>query len=40
MSQKSAFITGGNRGLVFQTALTLKVAGVKVVIGSRDLAQG
>jgi NAD(P)-dependent dehydrogenase (short-subunit alcohol dehydrogenase family) len=40
MSQKIAFITGGNRGLGFQTALDLKNAGVKVVIGSRDLAQG
>jgi len=40
MSQKIAFITGGNRGLGFQTALDLKDAGVKVVIGSRDLAQG
>jgi NAD(P)-dependent dehydrogenase (short-subunit alcohol dehydrogenase family) len=40
MSQKIAFITGGNRGLGFQTALDLKEAGVKVVIGSRDLAQG
>ena len=40
MSQKIAFITGGNRGLGFQTALQLKDAGIKVVIGSRDLAQG
>jgi NAD(P)-dependent dehydrogenase (short-subunit alcohol dehydrogenase family) len=40
MSQKIAFITGGNRGLGFQTALDLKADGVKVVIGSRDLAQG
>jgi NAD(P)-dependent dehydrogenase (short-subunit alcohol dehydrogenase family) len=40
MSQKIAFITGGNRGLGFQTALDLKDAGVKVVIGSRDLALG
>jgi len=40
MSQKIAFITGGNRGLGFQTALDLKNTGVKVVIGSRDLAQG
>ena len=40
MSQKIAFITGGNRGLGFQTALDLKDDGVKVVIGSRDLAQG
>ena len=40
MSQKIAFITGGNRGLGFQTALDLKDTGAKIVIGSRDLAQG
>jgi len=40
MSQKIAFITGGNRGLGFQTALGLKNTGAKIVIGSRDLAQG
>jgi NAD(P)-dependent dehydrogenase (short-subunit alcohol dehydrogenase family) len=40
MPQKIAFITGGNRGIGFQTALELKNAGVKIVIGSRDLAQG
>lgn len=40
MSQRIAFITGGNRGIGFQTALDLKEADVKVVIGSRDLAQG
>jgi NAD(P)-dependent dehydrogenase (short-subunit alcohol dehydrogenase family) len=40
MSQKIAFITGGNRGLGFQTALDLKDPGTKVVIGSRDLKQG
>ena len=40
MSQKIAFITGGNRGLGYQTALELGRAGIKVVIGSRDLAQG
>ena len=40
MSQRIAFITGGNRGLGFQTALDLKDALVKVVIGSRNLAQG
>ncbi len=39
MDQKIAFITGGNRGLGFQTALELKDA-AKVVIGSRDLAEG
>jgi NAD(P)-dependent dehydrogenase (short-subunit alcohol dehydrogenase family) len=40
MSQIIAFVTGGNRGLGFQTALELKQAGAKVVIGSRDQAQG
>jgi NAD(P)-dependent dehydrogenase (short-subunit alcohol dehydrogenase family) len=40
MAQRIAFITGGNRGLGFQTALDLKEDGVKVVIGSRDLKQG
>jgi NAD(P)-dependent dehydrogenase (short-subunit alcohol dehydrogenase family) len=43
MAQKVAFITGGNRGLGFQTALDLgqnKAENIKVVIGSRDKAQG
>ena len=40
MAQKVAFITGGNRGLGFQTALDLKNENVKVVIGSRNSAQG
>jgi NAD(P)-dependent dehydrogenase (short-subunit alcohol dehydrogenase family) len=40
MSQKIAFITGGNRGLGFQTALDLKSNGTKIVIGSRDPEQG
>jgi NAD(P)-dependent dehydrogenase (short-subunit alcohol dehydrogenase family) len=40
MSKKIAFITGGNRGLGFQTALELGHAGIAVVIGSRDLTQG
>src|SRR6185437_7596493 len=39
MSDKIAFITGGNRGLGFQTALNLKGA-AGVVIGARNLAQG
>jgi NAD(P)-dependent dehydrogenase (short-subunit alcohol dehydrogenase family) len=39
MAKKIAFITGGNRGLGFQTALGLKNV-AKVVIGSRDLKQG
>lgn len=40
MAPKIAFVTGGNRGIGFQTALELKDAGAKVVIGSRDLKQG
>jgi NAD(P)-dependent dehydrogenase (short-subunit alcohol dehydrogenase family) len=43
MAQKIAFITGGNRGLGFQTALDLgknKAEDIKVVIGARDKAQG
>lgn len=40
MSKKIAFITGGNRGLGFQTALDLGHQGIRVVIGSRELAQG
>ncbi len=40
MSHKVALITGGNRGLGFQTALDLKDAGVKVVLGSRNKQQG
>jgi NAD(P)-dependent dehydrogenase (short-subunit alcohol dehydrogenase family) len=40
MTERVAFITGGNRGLGFQTALDFKSEGVKVVIGSRDAEQG
>jgi NAD(P)-dependent dehydrogenase (short-subunit alcohol dehydrogenase family) len=40
MAEKIAFITGGNRGLGFQTALLLGDPETKVVIGSRDIAQG
>ena len=40
MAQKIAFITGGTRGIGFQTALGLKDLGVKAVIGSRDQSQG
>ena len=39
MPKKIAFITGGNRGLGFETALGLKDA-ARVVIGSRDPKQG
>lgn len=43
MTQKVAFITGGNRGLGLQTALDLgtdKREEIKVVVGSRDKSQG
>jgi NAD(P)-dependent dehydrogenase (short-subunit alcohol dehydrogenase family) len=40
VSQKIAFITGGNRGIGFETAKGLGALGIKVVIGSRDLAKG
>jgi NAD(P)-dependent dehydrogenase (short-subunit alcohol dehydrogenase family) len=40
MSDKVAFITGGNRGLGLQTALELGQAGIKVVLGSRSLVHG
>jgi NAD(P)-dependent dehydrogenase (short-subunit alcohol dehydrogenase family) len=39
MDKKIAFVTGGNRGLGFQTALELKDH-AKVVIGTRGKAQG
>ena len=39
-SQKIAFITGGNRGLGYQTALDLGPLNIHVVIGSRDAAKG
>jgi NAD(P)-dependent dehydrogenase (short-subunit alcohol dehydrogenase family) len=39
MAKKIAFVTGGNRGLGFQTALELKDV-AKIVIGSRDLKEG
>ncbi|MGA8531695.1 MAG: SDR family oxidoreductase [Acidobacteriaceae bacterium] len=37
---KVAFITGGNKGLGFETARQLGKLGVAVVIGSRDAAKG
>jgi NAD(P)-dependent dehydrogenase (short-subunit alcohol dehydrogenase family) len=39
-SNKVAFITGGNRGLGFETARELGQKGVKVVIGARDPQKG
>ena len=38
--KKIAFITGGNRGLGFETARELGEQGVTIVIGSRDLEAG
>jgi len=38
--KKIAFITGGNRGLGFETARQLAQTGVEVVIGSRDAKKG
>lgn len=40
MADKVAFITGGNRGIGFQTALDLGKLGITTVIGSRDAKQG
>jgi NAD(P)-dependent dehydrogenase (short-subunit alcohol dehydrogenase family) len=40
MAKKIAFVTGGNRGLGFQTALDLKDGNTTVVIASRDQKQG
>ena len=40
MEQKIALVTGGNRGIGWQTALELSRAGVKVVIGARTDEQG
>ncbi len=37
---KVAFITGGNKGIGLETARQLGKLGIKVVIGSRDLAKG
>jgi NAD(P)-dependent dehydrogenase (short-subunit alcohol dehydrogenase family) len=38
--KKIAFITGGNRGIGFETARQLAQTGVEVVIGSRDAKKG
>jgi len=37
---KVAFITGGNRGIGFETAKGLGELGIQIVIGSRDLNKG
>ncbi len=39
-AEKVAFITGGNKGLGLETARQLGKLGIRVVIGSRDLARG
>ncbi|HEX3987260.1 MAG TPA: SDR family oxidoreductase [Acidobacteriaceae bacterium] len=39
-AEKVAFITGGNKGLGFETARQLGQQGITVVIGSRDEAKG
>ena len=40
MSEKIALITGGNKGIGFETARQLAKAGVHVIIGSRDRKKG
>lgn len=37
---KIAFITGGNRGIGFETAKALGAQGIDLIIGCRDLAKG
>ena len=37
---KVAFITGGNRGIGFETAKALGAQGIHLIIGCRDLAKG
>ena len=37
---KVAFITGGNRGIGFETAKALGALGINLIIGCRDLAKG
>jgi NAD(P)-dependent dehydrogenase (short-subunit alcohol dehydrogenase family) len=39
-AEKVALITGGNKGLGLETARQLGKLGIKVVIGSRDVARG
>jgi len=40
MSEKIALITGGNKGIGFETARQLAKAGVHVIIGSRERSKG
>ena len=37
---KVAFITGGNRGIGFETAKALGAQGISIIIGCRDQAKG
>jgi len=37
---KVAFITGGNRGIGFETAKALGAEGISLIIGCRDQAKG
>jgi len=40
MSDKIALITGGNKGIGFETARQLAKTGVHVIIGSRERSKG
>jgi NAD(P)-dependent dehydrogenase (short-subunit alcohol dehydrogenase family) len=40
MSEKIALITGGNKGIGFETARQLARTGVRVIVGSRDRKNG
>lgn len=40
LQQRIALITGGNRGIGFETAKKLGEQGIKVIIGARDLQKG
>src|ERR1700760_1580137 len=40
MKQKIALVTGGNRGIGYETALQLAQQGVHVIIGARKRSQG
>lgn len=35
-----AFITGGNRGIGFETAKALGAKGINLIIGCRDISKG
>jgi NAD(P)-dependent dehydrogenase (short-subunit alcohol dehydrogenase family) len=40
MTDRVALVTGGNRGIGFEIARQLAMRGIRVVVGSRDLAKG